>query len=168
MRSEDLSGIPESIEAWKVGELLEGLGFKPGSYVNVAEILIEPRSVTVHAYATNEEGKRYLADAETYTDPKTRSEPAMHEISIPFVGGWEKPATAGPAEGDCGAFSASSIGRTWCVRAAGHADEHEDQDGYRWVTTAGKRCDSRGPDGIRCHLDEGHSSQHQLGSVYWA
>lgn len=142
MRSEDLSGIPESIERWKVGELLEGLGFKPGSYKNVAEILIEPRSVTVHAYATNAEGKRYLADAETYTDPKTRSEPAMHEISVPFVGDWEKPATAVET-----------------------VDEPYTPSTWKEV----ERCGSRhGGAGIRCHHERGHEGDHQLGSVCWA
>lgn len=142
MRSEDLSGIPESIEAWRVGELLEGLGFKPGSYKDVAEILIEPRGAVVKVYATNAEGRRYQVEGEmvevtdlgekdpSYVHGPTRA--AMHEISIPFVGGWEKPITK------------------------------PNYDAPRCASSTPRR------DGIRCQHDAGHDGQHQLGSVYWA
>lgn len=126
MRSEDLSGIPESIEAWRVGELLEGLGFKPGSYVSVFEILIEPRSIKVKAYATNEEGKRYVVEGDEIEvtdlgekDPSYvtgPAQPAVHTISIPFVGGWEKP------EERCDSRGRDGIR---CQHDAGHDGRHQ-------------------------------------------
>lgn len=126
MREQDLNGIPESIEAWKVGELLEGLGFKPGSYKSVAEIVIGPRSVVVQAYATNEKGQKYFAKSEdvevtdlSQKDPSYvagRSEAAMHMISIPFVGGWEKPNER------CDSRHRSGIR---CHHDAGHEGGHQ-------------------------------------------
>lgn len=126
MRSEDLSGIPESIERWKVGELLEGLGFKPGSYVNVAEIVIGARGATIKAYATDDNGRRYLVEDELVpVQDLGDKEPtyvrgsgtyaAMHEISIPFVGSWEK-------AGRCDSRHRSGIR---CHHDAGHEGLHQ-------------------------------------------
>lgn len=140
MRSEDLSGIPESIEAWRVGELLEGLGFKPGSYKDVAEILIEPRGVVVRVYATNAEGRRYQVEGEmvevtglgekdpSYVHGPTQA--AMHMISIPFVGGWEKPAQYNggvvvPCPGQSESLDGSSAK---CELAYGHTGDCQGED----------------------------------------
>lgn len=104
MRTEDLSGVPESIEAWRVGEMLEELGFKPVSYKSVAEIRIEPRQVVVTAYATDENGRRFMVDADQIevTDlgskdpayvPGSGGTAAVHVVAIPLVGGWEPPTS---------------------------------------------------------------------------
>lgn len=110
MRSEDLSGIPESIERWKVGELLEGLGFEHGSYKNMQEVRIEDRKIYVRVLATDENGRRYLEG----------NEAAVHEISIPFVGGWEKPDPISR----CAAVLAPDSWALNCERGPAHSGEH--------------------------------------------
>jgi len=86
MRDEDLKNLPLSIEAWRVREMLEQLGFGP-EWKNVRETRFLPREIQVDVYATTEKGLRYAVD-----DADGKPVAAMHHISIPYAGEWDKPA----------------------------------------------------------------------------
>lgn len=103
MRDEDLKNLPQSIEAWKIKEMLEALGIT--DWTNVAEMHVYPREVQVTVYATDADGRKYFAETPTqievtdltesepsYVAERPDRKPAIHEISIPVVGPWEKPA----------------------------------------------------------------------------
>lgn len=94
MRDEDLKNLPQSIEPWRVKEMLGQLGIT--DWNNVRRMVVLPRSIQVDVFATDEKGK-FLVVAEDGT-----REAAQHHISIPLVGSWEKPDEATQA---CGSHS---------------------------------------------------------------
>jgi hypothetical protein len=107
MRDEDLKNLPQSIERWKVAELLAGLGV--ADHRNVQELRFEPRRIYVRVLATNEKGRHYADGASA----------AVHEISIPFVGEWTNPHE------QCDAVLAPDAWNLRCILDSGHAEEHK-------------------------------------------
>lgn len=138
MRDEDLKSLPQSTEAWKIKEMLETLGIT--DWTNVAEMHVYPREVQVTVYATDADGRRYWVETPTQievtdlADPKPSyvaghpdRKPAVHEISIPIVGPWEKPdGEADPHNllGPCGAWKKLGGRRMECVLQPGHEGDH--------------------------------------------
>lgn len=116
MRDEDLAKLPQSIEAWKVREFLEGLGIK---HEDVFDTHFGVRSVEIWMYASDAEGRRFLA-----TSPGEGA--AQQYISIPYVGGWDKPKD--PAlDVQCAVRrNLGPAGR--CSRFGGHTGEHDYPD----------------------------------------
>jgi hypothetical protein len=145
----------------------------------VAEIVMGPREVTVKIYATDERG-RYAVDADLVpVQDLGEKEPtfvrgggshaAMHTISIPFVGGWEKPVCMSKRD------LARGDGTTpICDLVAGHAGEHATGE-FRWgnlsgLAAAGVLCESAQREQIgsakyrmACDRFEGHDGEHHFG-----
>lgn len=103
MRDEDLKSLPQVIEAWKIKEMLEALGIT--DWTNVSEMHIYPREVLVTVYATDADGRKYFVETPTQIEVTDLTDPEpsyvaghpdrqadVHEISIPIVGPWKKPA----------------------------------------------------------------------------
>jgi hypothetical protein len=102
MRDEDLKNLPQTIERWRFAEMLEALGFGKDAQNNIRDMSVDREGVHAVVYATDADGKRYFkhtveqvevtgpGDTEpVMIDGRTVSEPALHEISIPFVGEWK-------------------------------------------------------------------------------
>lgn len=178
MRDEDLKKLPQSIEAWKVREFLEGLGI---SHKDVFDMHVGVRSVEISLYATNEEGRRFPA-----ADGKGA---AQHTISVPFTGSWDAPRPAAsympPEVGEPGFPVWSEIyvkgdevgdgrcpvrrnlqpgGR--CLRDADHTGDHH----YSQVSGAvapPKRCEEENPNGVVCQEVWAHDGEHMNGETFW-
>lgn len=90
MRDEDLKNLPQSIEAWRVKEMLEQLGIR--EWGNVRRMVVLPRSIQVDVLATDADGRRYLV-----TDEDGRQQAAEHHVTIVLQEPWEKPS----ADRDC-------------------------------------------------------------------
>lgn len=120
VRDEDLKNLPQTVEAWKVREMLEQLGFGD-QWKDVRRTVILPRSIHVDVLATDETGHRYWVDAEDGTQ-----QVAEHKISIPFVGSWEKPTdvVAEPKTAYCGGEVNLINRQPKCTLDAGHNGEH--------------------------------------------
>ena len=108
MRDEDLKNLPQSIDRWRFAELMHSLGFGPGFQNNLREMSVDYTGVHAVIYATDESGHKYMAHSPeaievtdlsekdpTYVTGSSGPEAAVHEISIPFVGDWEKPDNGG-------------------------------------------------------------------------
>lgn len=164
MRDEELAKVPESIEAWKIREFLEGLGI---THKNAFDLHVGARAVELSVWASDEKGMRYAG-----VDGKTA---AQHRISIPLVGSWEKPADLGigilcqawrhthEAEG-------AAKYRMSCDRFDGHTGDH---NFTRNVGRVPETCSSRKYDWPEntspvCERPLGHEGEHRTGTVVWS
>ena len=157
MRDEDLKNLPQSIEGWRIAELLSGIGIT--RYNNVREILIEPRRIQVTVYATDENGRRYVEyrpeDVEVSDLGEKapgllpgRSVPmaAEHVISLPFVGSWEKPVdVVANGQVECAAISLwKEACLAWDADHPEEAGEHDWVPNWKDLLTDGEREEYRG------------------------
>jgi hypothetical protein len=99
VRDEDLKNVPQQIEAWKVREFLDGIGIK---HTDVRRLVIEPQSVEVEVYATDDQGRRVRESVDIdvldlsgdHSAVQGFGGPKMHQIVIPLTQVWDKPTKA--------------------------------------------------------------------------
>lgn len=134
MRDEDLKNLPQSIEGWRIAELLSALGIT--EHRNVREMHVYPTEVQVTVLATGEDGRRLwreiprdievtdLSDAEpSYVAAHPDREPMVHEISIPIV-----QVRANPAN-DVRCPARRNLGPTGrCTKFENHTGDHSYPD----------------------------------------
>lgn len=146
MRDEDLAKLPQVIERSAFGGLMEALGFKPGWQDQTKSIEMTYAGLEIVVYATDENGRKYfvpeeielmdLGEREPTTIRGGGREAAVHEISIPFVGSWTKPAEAKEEQSfiglRCGVPGPDGI---LCQRNRDHGEEHAARAGsilHKW------------------------------------
>lgn len=129
MRDEDLKNLPQSIEGWRIKELLDGIGIK---HTDTRRIKIMPWHVEVEVYATDEAGRRIRETVDIDVQDLASAEPQtvrgfgdakMHRITIPIDQVWDKPAE--PAHDLCGYWKKLGGYRWECEIYAGHECDHD-------------------------------------------
>lgn len=147
MRDEDLKNLPQSIERWRFAELMHALGFGEGFQDNLRDLEVDYTGIHAVVYATDAEGRKYLAERPeaipvqdlgekepTFVTGSSGREAVTHEISIPFVGRWEKPADPGEEVRMAERVERTAI-HLWQLSCELYAEEHgEETPDEDWPT----------------------------------